>query len=397
MKPRPILVATVLRPSGDTGVQTHFNTLIRQARMVGADVRLLTPYDLPAAMVYPAFGPGRLAKPLSPALWVWWHRESHRLLLRHRLLRELERTPGAVVYAQDPVSARAALEARERGHAAEVVLAVHFNVSQADEWAQAGCIAHGGRLFRRIAALEAEVLPRMDRIIFPSRFVREEVVRRVPAAAAVPAAHVPNFVLQWADRGARAPEAELINIGTLEPRKNQAFLLRVLAHCHRMGLRYRLTVVGDGPLRAELQALAAELGVAGHVSFPGFVPNAARLVPRHRAYVHAAHLENHPMVLLEALAAGRPVFAPPVGGIPEVFSPGVEGELWSPDDPEAAAGLLASVLELPGTYARMCAAARRRYERDYTAEAAVPKLLRAILGAAPPASAPEPLTAAGEG
>lgn len=382
---RDVYVATILRPEGETGVQTHCRMFLGAAREVGWGVRLITPFDMGPAVVYPSFAVGRLAKPFHKGFWVWWYRRLHYTLLRQALVRALASGAPAVVYAQDPLAARAALDARERGLPVEVVLMVHFNESQADEWADHGYITRGGALYRRIAALEQEVLPRVDRLIFPSRFMMRRVMERIEGVASVPRWCIPNFVPAGTrDEAARdVPAGDLISVGTLDVRKNHAFLLEVLAVCHRLGRRYRLTIVGEGPLRSRLRALAEELGVAGHVALPGYVRDAASLMPRHRAYVHAATMENCPIALLEAMAAGCPVFAPPVGGIPEVLADGVEGRFWSLDDPEGAAAALIEVLEAPARLEAAAAAARRRYEREFTPESVAPRLLRTVVGLEP--------------
>lgn len=381
-----------MRPEGETGVQTHCRMFLRAARQVGLNARMLTPFDRGRTVVYPSFGVGRLIKPFHKGLWVWWYRRGHYAVLRQVLLREVQRRERSVVYAQDPLSAKAALDARSRGYAVEVALMVHFNVSQADEWADHGYIARGGPLYRQITALEREVLPRVDRLIFPSRFMMRRVTERIGEVAAVPRWCIPNFV----PAGSAAPATptrtvgDLISVGTLDARKNHAFLLRVLAACHRRGQRYRLTIVGEGPLRPRLRALAETLGIASHVALPGYVRGAAALLPRHRVYVHAATMENCPIALLEAMAAGCPVFAAPVGGIPEVLSDGVEGRYWDLTDPDSAAGKLIEVLEDPARYAAASHAARRRYGREFTPESVGPRLLRAVVGASPsPASGSE--------
>ena len=374
----PVLAATLMRPSGETGVQTHTSAFLAAAAEGGVRARRVTPFDLHPAIVYPAFAPGALLRPVSEALWVAWYRESHFRALRDALVAALRREGPCIVYAQDPLSARAGLEARDRGLAAEVVMAVHFNVSQADEWANRGSIRRGGRIFRRIAALEEDVIPRVDRLVYTSEFARDAVRGRIPAAAAVPSWCVPNFTA--AADGSPPRTGDLLSIGTLEPRKNQGFLLDVLAECHRRGRPFRLTLAGDGPIRRELERRTTSLGLADHVTFLGYRADAAALLATHRACVHSARMENLPLVLLEALAAGTPVFAAGVGGIPEVFDDGVEGVRWDLGDPAASADALISALDSPARWEAMSRAARLRHARRFSAEVVFPRLLEAVLG-----------------
>src|SRR5690606_13847441 len=212
-----------------------------------------------------------LIEPFSASLAVRWYRTGHGWLLRSVLARRLADGAPCTVYAQCPVSAAAALTARA-SRAQKVVMAVHFNVSQADEWVHSGRIPDHGHDFYAIRAFEARWLPQVDALVFVSRFMRNVLLERLPMLARVPHAIVPNFVAERAGpplAGAigavgagptEALDADLISIGTLEPRKNQAAQLEIVAAAHRAGRPLTLTIVGDGPDRQKLEARAAELG-----------------------------------------------------------------------------------------------------------------------------------------
>jgi glycosyltransferase involved in cell wall biosynthesis len=248
-------------------------------------------------------------------------------------------------------------------------MAVHFNESQADEWAEKGKIRLGGAYFEAIRAMEAEVLPRLDGLVFVSRFMRDRLFERIPALRATPHTVVPNFCSDVVTSPMRSPPpADLITIGTLEPRKNQGFLLRVLAQAASLGYQYSLDILGDGPDRDRLQRLARELGVEEQIRFHGYPPNAAQHLPGHRAYVHAATIENCPITLIEALSCGLPVFAPAVGGIPELIDDQIQGFHWPLDSPRVAAQQLIDCLENEPRHTRMAAAALERYKAELSAE-----------------------------
>lgn len=377
-----VYVATLHRP-WDTlgGIQTHVHMFAAAARQRDIGVDILSPFCAPAPFVYTLFGAGKTLRLVSKAAHAWWYDLSHDYLLR-RVMRRVSGMPGGIIYAQDPISAEAALQLRDRGFPVEVVLAVHENRSRADEWVGLGAIVPGARLYRSMMRRDATVVPRVDRLIFVSRFMENETLERIPAAAKVPRWVIPNSGIGPPEPNDKRLSAELITIGTLEPRKNQEFLLRVVAHAHSMGARYRLTIVGDGMLRRRLTSMAKELGVAGLVSFRGAVPNAAALLSEHLVYVHAAKIENLGIALIEALASGKPILAAPVGGIPEVFQDGVEGLYWNLDDPEAAARLLIRVLGEPALYKRLSEAARERYARRFAPEVVMKHLVAAVLGTA---------------
>lgn len=371
----PVIVATLLRETGSTGVQTHFNAFRAVLRAANVPERIVTPFYQPAALVVPFLAARRVLERVSPPAAVWWYRHWHFRLLRAGLREVLRQHPGAVVYAQCPLAARAALEARASPRQ-QVALVVHFNESQADEWADKGRIARDGRLFRRIRALEATVLPAVDRLVFVSAYMRDALLARIPAARGVPAMVIPNFVTDDAAAD-RHPEtaADLVAIGTLEPRKNQAYLLHVLAAAEAFGRRYTLTLVGDGPDRAALEALASRLGVADRVRFAGYEAAAARRIAGHALLVHASRMESFGIVLVEAFARGVPVIAAPVGGIPEVFTDRVEGRHWPLDDAGAAAEVLIEAMDDHAWRSTAGAHARERFLTRFEAGAVGARLL----------------------
>ena len=378
---KPIYIATLHRP-GDLigGIQKHYTVFAAEAHKRGYSATVLTPFHAPKALWFPLFGLGKALAYVSKPLHAWWYEYTRLGLLKRVLAARVSRQTASVIYAQDPVSAEAALSLRARGYPVEVVSAVHFNLSTADEWAGKGYLEPGGLRYRRMLARDARVLPQLDRLVFVSQFMARRVAERLPQLSEVSQWVVPNFVPYPPSAPNTPLQAELISVGTLEPRKNQLFLLEVLARLHARGYPYRLTLVGDGPLRHDLRSKARALGLDAFVTLLGNLPDAAGIIRQHRVYLHAAKMENLPLVLIEALAAGKPVFAAPVGGIPEVFSDGVEGYYWSLDDPDAAATKLIRVLEDRAHYEALSKAARERHAQHFSTDAVQNKLMSAVLG-----------------
>jgi glycosyltransferase involved in cell wall biosynthesis len=381
-RPR-LLVASMLTGDSPSGVDTHANTIVAHARRAGVAASFVSAQlekDLGRRL---AGVRRRLVRPFDRERALHVERTADAALLERKLRRLIGEAGGGplVVYAQDPASAGAALRARGAG-TARVVMTVHFNVSEAHELSGRGLARAGGPLWNAALALEREVLPRLDRLIFVSAFMQDTLLRRLPGLAAVPRSLLPNF------REAPAPAvpapgegcmADVIAVGTLEPRKNQGYLLEVLAACRDAGRRYTCTIVGGGADMAALQAATARLGLDGQVRLLGHRADAAQLIARHRVFAHAARMENLPIALIEALACGRPVIAAPVGGIPELVADGVEGLHWPLDDAPAAARRLIELLESPGLWDRAAAAARRAYETRYSPEVLGPRWLAALL------------------
>lgn len=368
----------MLRPSGGTGVQTHFNQLRRHLarRRVAHD--LVTPFSRLKILSYPIFAVRRIIDPFNGRLSVWWYNRFHYLFLKVALQRLLADGKPIVVYAQCPFSAVAALRCR-RGKSQRVVMAAHFNGSFADEWIGKGKIEAGDWVHTGIVAVEREALAHVDGLVFDSQYIRRCILGNVPQASTVSSITLPNFVEAPVADSRPARSGDLISIGTLEPRKNQQFLLQVLAAAKQKGHSYTLTLVGDGPDRSMLESLAGTLGVAGQVTFAGFVPDAWRLMPGFRAYAHGAKLENFPLVLVHAMSYGLPMLAAPVGGIPEAFEDGIEGRFWALDDPAGGAEKLIALLEDEPGRAAMARAAKLRYGERYETDAVARRLTRFLL------------------
>jgi glycosyltransferase involved in cell wall biosynthesis len=130
-------------------------------------------------------------------------------------------------------------------------------------------------------------------------------------------------------------ELRLLTVGRLSPEKNPLLLPEIVS---RLDDRWRLEVIGEGPLRRPVEERARELGVAERLELAGYVPNGAALWDRYRAahaFLHVSFTEGIPQVLFEAHASGLPVVATDVGGVRAA----VEGTalLVPPDDAPAAA------------------------------------------------------------
>jgi glycosyltransferase involved in cell wall biosynthesis len=158
-----------------------------------------------------------------------------------------------------------------------------------------------------------------------------------------------------------------LNVGALKERKGHEQLLRALALARDQGVELRLEIVGDGPLRRPLEALAQELDVADSVAFLGALAKedvAARM--RAAQFLVLPSLwENAPVVASEAMASGLPVLASRVGGIPEMVGDEA-GVLVEPGDVTGLAGGLADMAARWSEYdaGRLAGEARARYGFD---------------------------------
>ena len=138
----------------------------------------------------------------------------------------------------------------------------------------------------------------------------------------------------------------VLGVGSLTPRKDFATLLRSFARLRRRDAR--LVVLGEGPERPALEALAAELGVAGWVDLPGFVRNPFAFMARAAVFVLSSTLEGLPGALVQALACGCPAVATDCPSGPrEVLQGGALGPLVPVGDDAAMASAIEAVLADP--------------------------------------------------
>ena len=144
-----------------------------------------------------------------------------------------------------------------------------------------------------------------------------------------------------------APDAsDVLYVGELRWAKGVDTLLEALARLGREGgVAPSATLVGSGPDRDALVALAARLGLAGRVSFPGPMP-VAQAFPRGRLMVAPSRAESMPYIVLETLAAQKPLLTTHVGGVPEIFGP-YRDRLLAPDDVAGFASAIRAELARP--------------------------------------------------
>ena len=133
-------------------------------------------------------------------------------------------------------------------------MAVHFDGSQADEWVDKGLINDGGRVYRRIRALERLTIPSVDGVVFMSASATESLRRYGLGLDASACQLLPNFATAATSRPDPDRGADLVTLGGLELYKNHQYLLHVLAAAKQRGHRYTLDIIGDGPTRRPLAA-----------------------------------------------------------------------------------------------------------------------------------------------
>lgn len=177
----------------------------------------------------------------------------------------------------------------------------------------------------------------------------------------------------------------LVAVGRLAEQKGFPVLVAALALAVPRLPGLHLTLVGDGPLRTGLQAQVAGAGLASHVTFAGWQDGSGvrAALARAQALVLPSFAEGLPVVVMEAMAAARPVIATMIAGVPELVLPGVTGWLVPAGDADALAGAIGALAATPpDRLAAMGTAGRARVLDRHDIDREAAKLAALIRAAA---------------
>lgn len=169
---------------------------------------------------------------------------------------------------------------------------------------------------------------------------------------------------------------DLISAGRLVEKKGLCYALQAVARLVRMGRNVHYSIIGDGPERARLEALAAELGIADHVTFHGWRTHTEISALLAKAHIFLAPCQtaadgnqDAPVnTLKEAMAIGLPVIASRHGGIPELVQDGVSGSLVPERNAEALATAIDRMLANPDDWHNIVREGRAAVEKLYDME-----------------------------
>jgi glycosyltransferase involved in cell wall biosynthesis len=162
------------------------------------------------------------------------------------------------------------------------------------------------------------------------------------------------------------PEAPLVGfIGRLSPEKGPEMFVRVAQLAHKRLKNCHFVLVGEGPMRRELQDEIDQHDLTGHIHMVGLQRDMTKIYPCLDLVVSTSYSEAMPLVIVEAMASGLPVVATNVGGVVDIVEVGGTGLLKQPGDTEGLANDVVTLMTSNSTRMQMGEAARKRVEEKF--------------------------------
>ncbi|HKV49691.1 MAG TPA: glycosyltransferase [Gemmatimonadaceae bacterium] len=251
---------------------------------------------------------------------------------------------------------------------------------------------HGADMSRYVrqhgAAVYRDLFARGDLFLPVSEFWAARLVELGCPADRIVVHHMGIDLSRFAFTPPRPPTVDqpirIVAVARLVEKKGLAYAVRAVSALRRDGVDVALDIVGDGPMRAQLESLIGELGMSNAVRIIGArsredvarVMGSAHLFVAPSVIARDGDMEGIPVALMEAMASGVPVVATRHSGIPELVRDQVSGLLVGERDVDALAGALRSLVDHPAQWLTLALAAHDAVAQDYNAN----KLTDALVG-----------------
>jgi glycosyltransferase involved in cell wall biosynthesis len=289
--------------------------------------------------------------------------QSHRIQVRGRDYRHEQRAVAAVCseFVPDVV--------HSHGYRTDVIDSLHVRAGVPIVTTVHGFT--GGNLKNHVYQwLQCRAFRRFDAVVAVSEPLRRQIARRIGSGrvhlVANAYAHEPGAMARSAARAALGlPNEDFVIgwVGRFSSEKGADVLLEALTRAE-MPAEARAIFIGDGPLATALRQRGLALGLGRRACWKGVVPNAAGVLSAFDVLVLSSRTEGTPMVLLEAMAAGTPIVATRVGGVPDMLAEHT-ALLVSPESPVELARAIREVFRDRAAASQRAHAARLRLEMEH--------------------------------
>lgn len=333
-----IKILHVVRPAAG-GLKNHLINLVRYTDKNKFDVTVACPPNSPLFEELASLGIKTLPIPLLGEL-----SPTKDYAVVHTLVKYLNQSGTTILHAHSSKGALVGRIAAILARTPVVLFTVHNSIFY-EEWPQ-----WKKTIFAQVERFLARFT---DRIITVSDALKQELIEKesIPAtqiSTIYNGIEVENFTAKVdmlnIRRDLNIPELGPVigTIARLAPQKGVSYFLKAASLLKEYQVNF--LVVGDGPLRDALEQEVTELGLQNRVIFTGKRDNIAEILSIMDIYVLPSVTEGLPLTILEAMAAGKPVVATRVGGVPEAIVEGKTGLVVAPRDPEALAVAIAGML-----------------------------------------------------
>lgn len=229
-------------------------------------------------------------------------------------------------------------------------------------WAASGALRSGYVGLERIAARWCRTI-----VVVADAERRAGLEARIGAAAQYRVVHNGIDTAKF-DLPRRPVRGRVVAIGRLARQKRPDLVVHAVARLRERRADIEVLLVGDGPERPAVERLVTELGLGGQVQLLGNRDDVPELLATAESAVLASDYEGCPLSVLEAMAAGVPMVATRVGGVPELLADGITGRLVEPGQPDALAAAIGDLLDDSALRDSLGSEARRVARECFTRE-----------------------------
>lgn len=341
MKPKRIL--HIIRPA-EGGMKGHLLALAEGLRIKGYDIEMACPAHSPLAAELRDKGfrlhPVDLVGPLNPV---------KDAICIGQLRRVMRRNPFDIIHMHGAKAGLVGRIAAVLAGCRNTVLTVHnFIIYDEVPWFKKALFKFGEKILSRVTARVITVSEALKKELVSKYNIQPEMI--ITVYNGINLSHY--LTLPDKDRSREAygikPGAMVVGtVARMAPQKGLQYLLEAVPLICGPGERNSpdivIVIAGDGPLRPQLEDQAERLGIRDQVIFTGFVRDTAGFFASLDIFIIPSVSEGLSITTIEAMAAGLPVIASRVGGLPELVLEGASGYLVDPRNPQA---LAAAILRL---------------------------------------------------